>query len=204
MQTMTVELQLQRPCGDGAGGRTARRTRRITPTTRRCHPACRRPARRFVAHWLSRDPIAERGGRNLYGFVYNNPIGRIDRLGLFVETCPGSLEAIAARCACKAAAGGEAGSAGGPLVAITCVAGAVATEFVAIDVGLAIEIAALEKQNEEDAQKIEEKTREYDELRNRCRQKVPPDLANPGNDIENFALSGAVSSRETRTVSPSR
>lgn len=134
--------------------------------------------------WLSRDPIQERGGRNLYGFVYNNPIGRIDRLGLFVETCPGSLEAIVARCACKAAAGGKAGSAGGPLAAITCVAGVVAAELVAIDVGLAIEIAALEKQNEEDARNFEEKSREYDDLRNRCRQKVPPELANPGNDIE--------------------
>jgi len=32
--------------------------------------------------WPSRDPIAERGGLNLYGFVANNPISRIDRLGL--------------------------------------------------------------------------------------------------------------------------
>jgi len=46
--------------------------------------------------WLNRDPIEESGGRNLYGFVYNNPIRRIDRLGLFVETCPGALKAIAA------------------------------------------------------------------------------------------------------------
>ena len=32
--------------------------------------------------WLSRDPIAERGGVNLYGFVGNNPLSRIDKLGL--------------------------------------------------------------------------------------------------------------------------
>ena len=31
--------------------------------------------------WLSRDPIGEKGGRNLYGFVGNNPIGKIDYLG---------------------------------------------------------------------------------------------------------------------------
>ena len=32
--------------------------------------------------WLNRDPIGERGGINLYGMVRNNPINRIDRLGL--------------------------------------------------------------------------------------------------------------------------
>ena len=92
--------------------------------------------------------------------VYNNPIRRIDRLGLFVETCPGALKAIAARCACRAAAAGTTGSAGGPLAAIACVAAAVAAELVAVDVALAMEVAALEKQNEQDAQKIDEKSRE--------------------------------------------
>ncbi|MBP6603743.1 MAG: hypothetical protein KA250_18150 [Verrucomicrobiales bacterium] len=31
--------------------------------------------------WLSRDPIGERGGVNLYGFVSNNSVGTIDYLG---------------------------------------------------------------------------------------------------------------------------
>jgi RHS repeat-associated protein len=110
-----------------------------------------------TGRWLNRDPIEESGGRNLYGFVYNNPIGRIDRLGLFVETCPGALKAIAARCACKAAAAGTTGSAGGPLAAIACVAAAVAAELVAMDVALSMEVAALEKQNEQDAQRVDEK-----------------------------------------------
>jgi RHS repeat-associated protein len=35
-----------------------------------------------TGRWLSRDPIGERGGRNLYGMVGNNPIGRWDFLGL--------------------------------------------------------------------------------------------------------------------------
>jgi RHS repeat-associated protein len=32
--------------------------------------------------WLNRDPIGERGGLNLYGFVGNDPIRKIDPLGL--------------------------------------------------------------------------------------------------------------------------
>ncbi len=31
--------------------------------------------------WLSRDPIEERGGRNLYGYLFNDPIMRVDPLG---------------------------------------------------------------------------------------------------------------------------
>jgi hypothetical protein len=75
---MTMQMQLQRQRGDGSGSRTARRARQITPTTRRRHPACWRSARRFVAEWLSRDPIQERGGNNLYNFVHNNPACVID------------------------------------------------------------------------------------------------------------------------------
>lgn len=35
----------------------------------------------FTGRWLSRDPIGERGGVNLYGFVFNNPANDIDLLG---------------------------------------------------------------------------------------------------------------------------
>ena len=35
-----------------------------------------------TGRWPSRDPIQERGGLNLYGFVGNDGIGRIDKLGL--------------------------------------------------------------------------------------------------------------------------
>jgi RHS repeat-associated protein len=35
-----------------------------------------------TGRWPSRDPIGERGGENLYGFVYNDPTGWIDILGL--------------------------------------------------------------------------------------------------------------------------
>jgi len=39
-----------------------------------------------VVYFLSKDPIGERGGYNLYGFVWNSPIIFIDYLGL-VEKC---------------------------------------------------------------------------------------------------------------------
>jgi RHS repeat-associated protein len=35
-----------------------------------------------LGRWLSRDPIEERGGLNLYGYVENNPINATDPLGL--------------------------------------------------------------------------------------------------------------------------
>ena len=34
-----------------------------------------------AGRWISRDTLSERGGKNLYGFVRNNPAGRIDVLG---------------------------------------------------------------------------------------------------------------------------
>ena len=37
--------------------------------------------------WLSRDPIGERGGKNLYGFAHNDPQNRYDKLGLSCEYC---------------------------------------------------------------------------------------------------------------------
>jgi len=35
-----------------------------------------------TGRWPSRDPIGEKGGKNLYGFVGNQPLSRIDLLGL--------------------------------------------------------------------------------------------------------------------------
>jgi RHS repeat-associated protein len=40
----------------------------------------------MMGRWLSRDPIEERGGVNLYGFVGNDPVNQVDLLGLFPET----------------------------------------------------------------------------------------------------------------------
>jgi RHS repeat-associated protein len=35
-----------------------------------------------LGRWISRDPIAEKGGMNLYGFVRNDPVATLDALGL--------------------------------------------------------------------------------------------------------------------------
>ena len=35
--------------------------------------------------WLSRDPIGEFGGSNLYGMVENDPVNQVDYLGLWVH-----------------------------------------------------------------------------------------------------------------------
>src|SRR5688572_24293502 len=39
-----------------------------------------------TGRWLSRDPIEERGGKNLYRFAHNRPTWKVDVLGLIVAT----------------------------------------------------------------------------------------------------------------------
>jgi RHS repeat-associated protein len=41
-----------------------------------------------LQRWPNRDPIAERGGLNLYGFAYNNAVNNVDRNGLDVVKPP--------------------------------------------------------------------------------------------------------------------
>jgi len=46
-----------------------------------------------LSFWLSRDPIGEMGGLNLYGFVENNPANDFDAVGLAVHLSPWNGEA---------------------------------------------------------------------------------------------------------------
>ena len=78
---LTMRVQLQRH-GERLGCRNVSRAWGFKPTTPVRRPSCRRPDDRFVRDWLNRDPLGERGGRNLYGFVNNSPVNRFDALGL--------------------------------------------------------------------------------------------------------------------------
>ena len=40
-----------------------------------------------MGRWISRDPIGEKGGANIYGFVNNNAITHLDILGLCIKAC---------------------------------------------------------------------------------------------------------------------
>ena len=67
-----------------ASGQTSSRRRCrsiITPGSRGC--AYKTVSGRH--EWPNRDPIGERGGINLYRFVGNNPVNKIDPLGLYVS-----------------------------------------------------------------------------------------------------------------------
>ncbi len=59
-----------------------------------------------LGRWISRDPIGENGGLNLYGYVGNSPVMNTDPSGLFDPT---SWAAVGG----AAAGGGEAGALGG-------------------------------------------------------------------------------------------
>ena len=73
MTTSGRAKHLQRHC-ERLGRRKASWPVRITSTTHHCLLSSCRYEHARVEVWLSRDPIAERGGRNLNAFLYNNPI----------------------------------------------------------------------------------------------------------------------------------
>lgn len=47
-----------------------------------------------LGRWISRDPIAENGGLNLYVYVGNDPLNRVDPLGWEWDWVPGPYEAL--------------------------------------------------------------------------------------------------------------
>jgi hypothetical protein len=51
-----------------------------------------------TGRWLSRDPIGEQGGLNLYGFVGNDSMDRVDVLGLEVSIDPSDPKHPSGRC----------------------------------------------------------------------------------------------------------
>ncbi|MGH9632040.1 MAG: RHS repeat domain-containing protein, partial [Bryobacteraceae bacterium] len=70
-----------------------------------------RPYDPRTGRWLSRDPIGELGGINLYGYVHGDPINRTDRLGLYSGWTAGKTAFCAAVTAICAWRGGPFGAA---------------------------------------------------------------------------------------------
>jgi RHS repeat-associated protein len=60
-----------------------------------------------TGRWPNRDPIGELGGLNLYGFVLNNPVDYVDKLGMTCSSC----SAVAAQAPDADGGGGGAGHA---------------------------------------------------------------------------------------------
>lgn len=67
-------------CAAGLSGRPSGHRRR-KPITAMASRACAYKTVLGRAKWLSRDPVEERGGLNLYATCGNNPLGEIDVLG---------------------------------------------------------------------------------------------------------------------------
>jgi len=91
--TLTSDFQLQ---GDhpsenrvwGFRGVSVSGVRKLAPQVVEAHRENRVTPTKTVSgipYWLSRDPIAENGGINLYGYVYNNPVNYYDPHGLIAD-----------------------------------------------------------------------------------------------------------------------
>ena len=52
----------------------------------------------MIQRWLNRDPIGERGGLNLYGYVRNSPVSGIDPFGLTTVVSPTPLPGESSEC----------------------------------------------------------------------------------------------------------
>jgi RHS repeat-associated protein len=69
-----------------SSGRSSRLGRRGHTLATGCRAyACKTASGRVK--WLTRDPIQERGGINLYGFVLNDPADQVDGFGLDIQFC---------------------------------------------------------------------------------------------------------------------
>jgi RHS repeat-associated protein len=47
-----------------------------------------------IGKWITKDPIEEEGGINLYAYVLNNPINRIDPLGTISKCSSAIISAV--------------------------------------------------------------------------------------------------------------
>jgi RHS repeat-associated protein len=85
---MPLQLQRQHAVRRGAEGRRCVDSMPTMPSDRRRPARTHRRAggrhrwrRQSVSRWPNHDPIGEKGGRNLYAFVHNNPLSNVDPCG---------------------------------------------------------------------------------------------------------------------------
>jgi len=130
-----------------------------------------------TGRWLNRDPIEERGGKNMLVFLSNSTTGSIDKLGL--KCLPPEVLAAIAAATVAGKTGGEAGAAGGPLVAAVAAVGGVAGALIAADLSLASEISDINSENAKEAQRLaeeEQKLAERKAYHKICDESAPPNL----------------------------
>jgi RHS repeat-associated protein len=122
--------------------------------------------------WLSQDPSGERGGLNLYGFCYNNPLSYVDRFGLDPIIAPAIVAGSSATWGANvtldvalANAGITTGGAtllsvAGPIAVI-----AVASIPIGYDAYLLYDTATLNKQAADTTKKADEARKKFEETK---------------------------------------
>ncbi|HEV2327698.1 MAG TPA: RHS repeat-associated core domain-containing protein [Verrucomicrobiae bacterium] len=128
--------------------------------------------------WMNQDPIQESGGLNLYAYTQNSPANLIDPLGLFAPAPVAPPPAVAP--AVGPAVGEGAAAAGGVSVGVlsAVVVGALAdAALLTYDAYQADQVANLYAQDAHVQAYYDQKDKDYEKYKNRCKETPPPGLS---------------------------
>src|ERR1043166_3235329 len=90
--------KLNRVTGQAANDSFIRFSSQFQDTLRGSVKYLYRDAQDTFGRWLSRDPIAENGGLNVYSFAANSPISNYENLGLTCNAPPSGIPGMIAAC----------------------------------------------------------------------------------------------------------